>query len=523
MTIRKLIIFLLLLLVFRPVEGQRLLKVSVTKDGKTSYVPSIKRKGLTYISADDFCKSTSINYFRNTKTQKTEIKFKNFNLKFTAKNNFVILFSKADGKTLVYQLPVSTLFVGGKIFIPIDYAAEYLSLAAERKIIFDRLNKSIIFTDNPVNTYAVLRGNGNTGEINYNYDIYGFEVEDKVNGTLLRLKTSRKILLPRGSLDNGKLYLFFAKYSVNPGIDFKNFKSDLIKSISFKSVKGNPQLVISLRKGYSSFDVSTDVDNNDVLVSIHNKILRNPDFENTVAKKWKFDVVVIDPGHGGKDPGSIGVTGKREKDINLAIALKLGELIKRNMKDVKVVYTRKTDRFVELYKRGKIANENNGKLFISIHANSLRKKPSKTRGFEVYLLRPGRTKEAIEIAEFENSVIKFEDNLDRYKKLTDENFILISMARSSFMRFSETFSDYLNNEWTDKVDIPSRGIKQAGFYVLVGASMPGVLIETGFLSNRKDEKYLASKKGQQKIAEAIFEAVLKYKKYYEKSVKKELG
>ncbi len=523
MIMRNFLILLLTFVFVIPVPAQRLLKVSVVKDGKTTYVPSFKRKGLTYISADDFCKATGINFFRNKKTQKTEMKFGNYNLKFTAKNNFVVLYSKADGAGHIYQLPVSTLFIGNKIFIPIDYAAEYLSLAAERKIFYDRLNKQIKFTNFTVDTYAFLSKNKKEEVVNSSFDIYGFEVEDKVNGTLLRLKTSKKILQPRGSLDNGKLYLFFAKYSVNPGIDFRKFKSELIKSIKFKSVKGNPQFEISLREGYSSFDISEDVDNNDILVSIHNKVFRNPDFENTAAEKWKFDVIVIDAGHGGRDPGSIGVTGKKEKDINLAIAKILGNLINRNLKDVKVVYTRKDDRFVELYKRGKIANENKGKLFISIHANSLRKKPSKTRGFEVYLLRPGRTKEAIEIAEFENSVIKYEDNPARYKKLTDENFILISMARSSFMRYSEKFSDYLNNEWIKRVGIPSRGIKQAGFYVLVGASMPGVLIETGFLSNRKDEKYLASKKGQQKIAEAIFKAVLKYKKYYEKSVAKELG
>ncbi len=113
------------------------------------------------------------------------------------------------------------------------------------------------------------------------------------------------------------------------------------------------------------------------------------------------------------------------------------------MKDVKVVYTRKTDKFVELYKRGQIANENDGKLFISIHCNSTPKKPTNASGFEVYLLRPGRTKEAISIAERENSVIQYEDNPGRYKALTDENFILVSMAQSSYMKYSEKFSDII--------------------------------------------------------------------------------
>lgn len=139
------------------------------------------------------------------------------------------------------------------------------------------------------------------------------------------------------------------------------------------------------------------------------------------------------------------------------------------------------------------------------------------------MLRPGRTQEAINIAEFENSVIKYEDDPNRYQKLTDENFILVSMAQSSFMRYSEQFSDILNSTWKNEISIPSRGIKQAGFYVLVGASMPNVLIEAGFLSNRKEEAYLKSEAGQNEIAKTIFNAIKKYKEYYQKTMTEELN
>jgi N-acetylmuramoyl-L-alanine amidase len=237
-----------------------------------------------------------------------------------------------------------------------------------------------------------------------------------------------------------------------------------------------------------------------------------------MKSKWALDAIVIDAGHGGKDAGAIGVNGTREKDINLALALKLGTLIKKEMPDVNVVYTRSDDTFIELYKRGKIANEHGGKLFISIHCNSMPKKPSDSRGFEVYLLRMGKTQDAIEIAEFENSVIKYEDNPTRYKKLTDENFIFVSMAHSAFMRFSESFSDLLNQNWKKEVETPSRGIKQAGFYVLVGASMPSVLIEAGFLSNTQEERFLNSSAGQNDVASAIFKSIKQYKSFYENSV-----
>ena len=261
---------------------------------------------------------------------------------------------------------------------------------------------------------------------------------------------------------------------------------------------------------------------NDILITLHNKIFTNNTDKIVKSERWNFDVVVIDAGHGGKDYGAIGVNGAREKDINLSIGLKLGKLIQKELKDVKVVFTRSDDQFVELYKRGKIANENDGKLFISIHCNSTAKKNSNASGFEVYLLRPGKTQDAIEIAERENAVIQYESDPQRYQKLTDENFILVSMAHSSYLKYSEKFSELLHNQFSNKFNFESRGVKQAGFYVLVGASMPSVLIESGFLSNKKDAEYLKSTKGQEEIATAIFHAVKGYKAYYEKVIQTEL-
>jgi N-acetylmuramoyl-L-alanine amidase len=334
---------------------------------------------------------------------------------------------------------------------------------------------------------------------------------------LVRLKSQKSLKGYRSSIKNNTLYLFLTGASVDPLID-KAKPSGLIKKVNRKDVSGNIQLEFELKDGFTSHETFQDVESNDILISIQSKMFDVPKIDLTTKKEeWKFDVVVIDAGHGGKDPGAIGVGGTREKDVNLGIALKLGKLIEKKLPGVKVVYTRNNDTFVELYKRGKIANEANGKLFISIHCNSLSKKPSDTRGFEVYLLRPGRTKRAIEIAEFENSVIHYEENPDRYQALTDENFILVSMAHSSYMRYSEKFSDILNHQWSRHTKIPSRGIKQAGFYVLVGASMPSVLIETGFLSNRQDEAYLKSSIGQQEIANAILNSIASYKEFYDKA------
>ncbi len=238
---------------------------------------------------------------------------------------------------------------------------------------------------------------------------------------------------------------------------------------------------------------------------------------DTEREKWRLDVIVLDAGHGGYDPGTIGVTGVKEKTVTLGVVLKLGALISKNLKDVQVVYTRKDDRFIELNRRGQIANEAGGKLFISVHCNSLPRKPSKTRGFEVYLLRPGRTEDAIAIAERENSVIEMEPGYEeKYPQLTEENFILVTMAQSAHVKASEVFADLVQKSIEERTGIPNRGVKQAGFYVLVGAAMPNVLVETAYLSNREDERMLKSQSGQEKIADALFRAVKKYKQEYEK-------
>jgi N-acetylmuramoyl-L-alanine amidase len=445
------------------------------------------------------------------------------------------LTKRSNNSQSIFQLPVSTLLINDDVFIPVVYSIDYLSLCYGKKILYDNKTKKIKITSETFSASSLLAERPTTTEnkveneivkppekkiVNSKFDIYDVTVEEKSNGTLIRLSAARKVNIPRYSIGDNTLYVFFAKTTTAPDI-FKNFKpAGLVKKAERSKVSpNNAQLEFQLKEGYSSSEVFRDIESNDILITIHNKMLGVPSAtSDEIKSKWIFDTIVIDAGHGGKDPGAIGVTGVKEKTVNLGIALKLGKLIEKNLPAVKIVYTRNNDQFVELYKRGKIANEAGGKLFISIHCNSTPQKDISNRGFEVYLLRPGRTKEAIAIAEFENSVIKYEEDPKRYQELTDENFILVSMAHSQYMRFSEKFSDVLNQVWKKQVEIPSLGIKQAGFYVLVGASMPSVLIESGFLSNRKDEAHLASQSGQSEIAQAIFNAILKYKEYYDKEI-----
>ena len=203
--------------------------------------------------------------------------------------------------------------------------------------------------------------------------------------------------------------------------------------------------------------------------------------------------------------------------MTLAIAKALKRTLNEKLSKVKVVMTRDDDEFVELDKRGEIANDAGGRLFISIHCNSMPHKPNSMNGLEVYFLRPGRTDEAIRIAAQENAAVKYENDYEkRYQSYDEDNMILTTMAHGAYVKYSEQLAQLIDDNVSSTASVADDGVSQAGFYVLVGASMPAVLIETGYLSNRKEEKYLKSKSGQNAIARGIANAVVKFKAEYEK-------
>ena len=227
------------------------------------------------------------------------------------------------------------------------------------------------------------------------------------------------------------------------------------------------------------------------------------------AQKTALKTVVIDAGHGGHDSGCLGASNY-EKHVCLSIALKLGESIKKNFPDVKVIYTRDKDVFVELHERAAIANRNKADLFICIHANSA--SPS-AYGAETYVLGLHKTDSQKQVAERENSIIKLEqDKGARYKNidLSPDALIIIQLQMSVYLNQSILFAERLQSEFKS-IGRHDRGVRQAGFLVLHQTTMPSVLIETGFLTNPNEEKFLGSKDGQSQMADAMFRAFKRYK------------
>ncbi len=229
-----------------------------------------------------------------------------------------------------------------------------------------------------------------------------------------------------------------------------------------------------------------------------------------IKKQW---VVVIDAGHGGRDPGSIGATKSKEKNVTLDIALKTGKYIKENLKDVKVIYTRDDDTFPGLDERAEVANKNKADIFISIHANAVDDK--RPTGTETWVLGQSMDDANLKVAMKENSVITYEENYqakyEGYDPSSVESFIIFSLMQNTYLKQSTEFASAIQNQFRERVGRKDRGVKQAGFLVLWKTTMPSVLIEVGFITNAEEEKYLLSQEGQEYIASGIYRAFRDYK------------
>ncbi len=226
----------------------------------------------------------------------------------------------------------------------------------------------------------------------------------------------------------------------------------------------------------------------------------------------KIKKVVIDAGHGGKDPGATGLRS-REKDIALSIALKAGKYISENFSDVEVIYTRKTDEFIELYRRAEIANEQHADLFISIHCNS--STSNKPYGAETYVMGLHKTNANLEVAKTENAAILYEEDYskkyDGFDPNSPEAHIIFSLYQNAYRSYSLKLASLTQSQIVERSSRFDRGVKEAGFWVLYKTAMPGILIEAGFISNKEEEKFLASEIGQTVIASSVYRAFRDYK------------
>ncbi len=446
----------------------------------------------TYISVIDLARTLSTHLYKNDEREKVVLYIGDHRIKISAESGYIIV--NGEG----YQMPMSAIGRSGDIFLPAEAFFSILRSTALPGIHYDSHKQILEFQLTKFNVNSLT-------------------IDEKTNGTILRIKTSK--YFDDGDISvfkhqNGWFYVTINGGLVDAAEMQRTETRGVVQQVTYDQMKESAQLALKLRSDIEGYEFYQSHDPNEIVVTLRSPLSKSAARILSVKNRWRMDKVVLDAGHGGKDGGAVGKYGTKEKDITLDITKRIGMLLEKNTR-TKVVYTRDEDVFIPLWKRTKIANENDGKLFISIHINA---NPNRNvRGYETYLLKPGKTDDAIEVSSRENSVINLEKTgKKKYESLTGENLIMATMAQAMFMKESEDFAAIVQSELSKKINSKNRGVKQAGFYVLIGASMPNVLVEVGFLSNPGEEKKLKKSAYRQKIAEGIYKAILKFKTSREK-------
>ena len=463
--------------------------ISLSQESQYSKLDVNEFNNIKYISAIDYANSSSMNHFFIKNKNKLIIQYESKKITISPNSSYILVNDK------IYNLSIPCLYDGNDFWLPINTFSKIINIINWPDLKLDSSEKFILLDLAQKNILECF-------------------IEKKQNGTLIEIKTNRYFderLISATVTRGGWLNLNIIEGSLDSLslANNTNIKGSILRLRPLQ-MENSAQLSFLFKKDIDDYTITSD--KKSIKISIRSETELNAQKIKKMKERWSLDVIVIDAGHGGKDPGCLD-NGLMEKTITLDVAKKLGRLIEKEL-GIKVIYTRTEDEFVPLWKRTKIANNSGGKLFISIHVNA--SSPS-AKGFETYFIRPGKFDDAAEVAQRENKVIELEDSQTKYPTLNKENLIIATMAQAGFTKQSEFLAGEIQKEFSKRFTTPNRGVKQAGFHILVGASMPNVLIELGFITNKTDHRLLSQSKYRKKMAESIFDAIVTYKNEYEKN------
>ncbi len=417
-------------------------KYEITYNNRTISVESEKVEFQDYIPLKPVAGLLNINYVLDNTTQR---------LSLSTKNRKLVLIGGVN--TIVYNgshknLPFAPLYISGDIYFPVAEIIPTIGSVFEKLVFIKEIKEAPLINDISLSTRSDSTVLTFTWKKRVDFDVQFLmrkavvEVDGRYTGRITA----------RGSVTSAKV------------IPYKTYT----------------RLELDLK------DVNAYFERDDEVVFYY-------------KTSEKVNIVVIDPGHGGIDPGAVGKRGLYEKDVNLAVAKYLKKLMQDSL-GIELKMTREKDEYLSLKERTNIANRNSADLFVSIHCNASSQRSNKRKGFETYFLSEARTNEERAVAALENAALKF-DGME-----PDDNIslILYDLAQSAFLEESNRFAEHVQGHAEKLLPIPSRGVKQAGFYVLHGAFMPAILIECAFISNPEEEKLLRKKSFREKLAYCIF-------------------
>ena len=486
---QRLALFFLILLYFVPARAD--IKAIWTEKDKKIDIAAIERNDIQYISLNELAGFIECENPIDLRKGTGSLFLKNGELDYSLFSPYIIVGDKS------YNIHHDIILHDGDFYAPVEYIVPVIDKLIPDDLIYSAKKKSI-------GIFPAL------------YNIIDLTAQQKLNGLLIEFLVTEELKFDVVKTNDSWLIVTIYKGTIDTS-RFNGMRP--VKAIyNTKAYQFENSAQVSVRLRPRDFTFVSKLRRNPLRIQI---MIKGEAFADTVLSYMPepgndmqnnlIDVIVVDPGHGGEDEGAIGSSGYKEKDFNLMVSKELQKMLEE--KGFYIILTRDNDRFVSLSDRTKIANEAGADLFISIHANASTNKEA--RGFISFFLSDAKTDQARATAALENSAIKFETTESQKDYVSDLDFILLDMVQSEFLKESADLAAIIEQNIQEYTKINSRGIDQAGFFVLNKTYMPSVLIESAFISNKDDEKLLKSDKTHKDIARAITESVVQFKQKYE--------
>ncbi|MBI4650739.1 N-acetylmuramoyl-L-alanine amidase [Candidatus Desantisbacteria bacterium] len=485
-----------------------------------------------YISIDDVVRVFRMVKYWHPNNQKLVLEYEKYSIEMIIDNTQIIV--EKDNNKKIIEINDPPLIINGKIMVPMTFVYNNIASMAGKKILWDQKTKTLKvnkFVYNITNLRAQTYKNFTRIAIDIAKEME-YRIEKQIS-------TRLSVIIPGGIADTLKCKSEINDALIKEIISFQN-KDDAVIYIDFKDkastyksflltnpyrividISGGEGIKVKNEKYETTLPVVKAKDFNTTSIQVKEvkevkeekqKISSISGGKQEETNK-KISIIVLDPGHGGKDPGAIGPSGLKEKDVVLKIAKELKNLLVKHL-GTRVILTREGDYFVSLEGRTHTANFNHADLFISIHTNASFK--ARSQGFEVFYFAAGMNIDpyALAVVMKENSVMQMEEK--KSLQMSDIDIIVYDILQTEYVKESKNFAAIAQRALDQKLDNRNRGIKQGPFFVLRNARMPSVLVEASFITNRKDEENLKSNEYISKIARALYDSVIKYKKDVER-------
>ena len=462
---------------------------------KTAQLESISIGDETFLSVISIAEVLDASLYWAQPTRKMVLKLGKDRVKVTAFNPTVTVNEQT------FNLPIETVMAHGAIYVPANAFVPLIDAISPDRLIWEKKDRRLM-------------------RVAESENISGLALDMRANGTLVIMETTRpfrKEDIQDTTTEPRWLHLSIYGGKLDAGEFTRVAPHGGVLEIAAYQYEQSAQVSFRLASDIGGYEVYPTAHPNRIVVLLRKREKKPPEAPAPEGigfdrQRWTYHTVIVDPGHGGRDSGAIGPTGLKEKDVVLDIGRRLADLL-RNKLNMKVIMTRPSDRFVPLDERARIALRNEGTLFVSIHTNASPRK--KAQGTETFFLSEAKTEDAMRVAQRENASLQYQEP---GRLAASENFqvvedIRLGMLSNQFLKESQDLAAVIQSELSRTLQTKNRGVKQAGFYVMMGteATMPGVLVEVAFISNPYEEKLLKRTSFRKKAASAIFEGIKTFK------------